>query len=153
MKKIITEKLYPTLLQLLKQGSSPKKLAICIACGMVIGIMPILGLPTPLCVVAAFIFRLNQVIIQLANYLVYPIQLLLFYPFSLLGAHFIFTGQMMNKAYVEQIFSDALTLTKIFELFGVFILQAFIGWIFVLPFLLIPIYYVCYWLLVKKTNL
>ncbi|HTP67094.1 MAG TPA: DUF2062 domain-containing protein [Geobacteraceae bacterium] len=72
----------------LKGGLSPRKLALTLALGSVIGILPVLWGTTLLCVLAAALFRLNQVSIQAVNYLVYPIQLALFIPFLRMGERF-----------------------------------------------------------------
>ncbi|MGD8520667.1 MAG: DUF2062 domain-containing protein [Desulfobacterales bacterium] len=61
----------------LKEGMSHKKIALCIAMGIVLGIFPVLGATTVLCTIAALAFRLNIPLIQLVNYAVYPLQLFL----------------------------------------------------------------------------
>ncbi|MFA6468893.1 MAG: DUF2062 domain-containing protein [Bacteroidota bacterium] len=73
------------LLSFLKQGLSPQKLALCVSLGVVLGTFPVLGSTTLLCAVAAMLFRLNMPAIQLINYFVYPLQLLLFIPFIRAG--------------------------------------------------------------------
>jgi uncharacterized protein (DUF2062 family) len=70
---------------LIKQGVSPEKISLGMACGIVLGVFPVLGSTTILCGVAAFIFRLNLPAIQVVNYLVYPLQLVLLVPFFHLG--------------------------------------------------------------------
>jgi uncharacterized protein (DUF2062 family) len=62
-------------------GASPEKLAWSIAAGLLIGINPILGSTTLLCLALAFIFRLNVAASQLGNHIVYPLELLLIIPF------------------------------------------------------------------------
>ena len=69
----------------LKQGITPEKIALTLALGGVLGIFPILGATTLLCGVAGVWLRLNQPLIQLVNYLVYPLQLLLLIPFYRAG--------------------------------------------------------------------
>ena len=69
----------------LKQGVTPKKMAQSIAFGAVLGTMPILGVTTSLCVLAAFIFKLNHVAIQTVNYVAYPIQIALIIPYIRMG--------------------------------------------------------------------
>ena len=69
----------------LKQGITPQKIALTLALGGVIGIFPILGATTLLCAVVGIWLRLNQPIIQLVNYLVYPAQLILLIPFYRAG--------------------------------------------------------------------
>ncbi len=55
------------------------------ACGIILGVFPVLGATTILCGMAAIILRLNLPAIQLANYMVYPLQLVLLIPFFHLG--------------------------------------------------------------------
>lgn len=69
----------------LKQGITPEKIALTIALGAMIGIFPILGATTLLCGIAAAWLGLNQPIIQLVNYLAYPVQLILLLPFYRAG--------------------------------------------------------------------
>jgi uncharacterized protein (DUF2062 family) len=69
----------------LKQGITPEKIALTLALGGVLGIFPILGSSTALCAIAAIWLRLNQPIIQLVNYFVYPLQILLLLPFYRAG--------------------------------------------------------------------
>ncbi len=69
----------------LNEGTSSKKIAMCVSLGIALGIFPVLGSTTVLCAAAAIIFRLNQPLIQLVNYAVYPLQLFLlafFYGFG-----------------------------------------------------------------------
>jgi len=70
---------------LLRMGASPRKLAWSIAVGLLIGINPVLGSTTVVCLAAAFVLRLNVAASQLANHLVYPLELLLLIPFIHLG--------------------------------------------------------------------
>ncbi|MGD8889803.1 MAG: DUF2062 domain-containing protein [Desulfobacterales bacterium] len=69
----------------LRQGLSAKKLTLCLALGITIGTFPVLGMTTILCTLAALIFKLNMPVIQFANYLVYPLQIVLLVPFYYLG--------------------------------------------------------------------
>ena len=70
---------------LIKQGVSPEKISLGMAWGIILGIFPVLGLTTILCGLAALVFRLNLPAIQLVNFLVYPLQLVLLIPFFQLG--------------------------------------------------------------------
>jgi uncharacterized protein (DUF2062 family) len=69
----------------LRQGITPERIALTIALGLLLSIFPILGATTLLCGLAALLLRLNQPIIQLINYLAYPLQLLLLIPFYRAG--------------------------------------------------------------------
>lgn len=64
----------------LRQGITAEKIALTIALGVVVGVFPILGSTTLLCGLAALWLRLNQPVIQLVNYFVYPLQLALLIP-------------------------------------------------------------------------
>jgi uncharacterized protein (DUF2062 family) len=70
----------------LKQGVSPGKLALALALGLVIGSVPILFITSLICGVVAWVFKLNQPAIQVANYAAYPLQIALFIPFFHAGA-------------------------------------------------------------------
>jgi uncharacterized protein (DUF2062 family) len=83
--KFFDRALVTPLINFLKQGLSPKKLALCVSLGIVLGTFPILGSTTLLCTAAALMLRLNMPAIQLINYFAYPLQLLLFIPFIRAG--------------------------------------------------------------------
>src|SRR5258706_253132 len=73
------------ILNQLKQGITPEKIALTIALGALLSVFPILGATTLLCSLAAFALRLNQPIIQVINYLAYPLQIALLIPFYRAG--------------------------------------------------------------------
>jgi hypothetical protein len=68
-------------------GLSPETIALILALGLVLGIFPVFGCPTLLCVLAAVMFRLNLPAIQLVNQLSSPLQLALLIPLGRAGAH------------------------------------------------------------------
>jgi uncharacterized protein (DUF2062 family) len=69
------------LLDLLRQGVTPEKVALSVALGITLGVFPVVGSTTALCALAAFAFQLNLPAIQIVNYFVYPLQLALLIPF------------------------------------------------------------------------
>jgi len=73
------------LMALLRTGLSPTGLAWSVAAGLALGVFPVLGSTTLLCLVAGLVFGLNQPALQLANYLAYPLQVVLLIPFYRLG--------------------------------------------------------------------
>ena len=83
------------MLAFLQQGISPEKMALALAIGITIGIVPLLGITTLLCTLIAFWLRLNMAFLQLVNYMVYPMQLLLYIPFLRIGAGF-FSKEKFN---------------------------------------------------------
>jgi uncharacterized protein (DUF2062 family) len=52
----------------------------------VVGVVPVLGIATPVCALLAVALRLNQPAIQVANDVAYPVQLLLLIPAFRAGA-------------------------------------------------------------------
>ena len=78
-------RLFRPVLDLLKQGVTPEKLALSLALGAVLGVFPALGWTTMLCAIAAFALGLNLPAIQIVNYFVYPLQIALLIPFFRLG--------------------------------------------------------------------
>ena len=69
----------------LSQGITPEKIALTLALGAVLSVYPILGSTMLLCGLAAFTLKLNQPVIQLLNWLCYPLQLALLIPFYRAG--------------------------------------------------------------------
>jgi uncharacterized protein (DUF2062 family) len=64
-------------INLLRVGASPQRLAWSLAVGAVIGINPIVGSTTLVCLAIAFVFRLNLIASQISNHLCFPLQLAL----------------------------------------------------------------------------
>jgi uncharacterized protein (DUF2062 family) len=69
------------ILDLLRQGVTPEKIALSVALGVALGVFPALGCSMALCTIAAIVLRLNLPAIQIVNYFVYPVQILLLVPF------------------------------------------------------------------------
>ena len=114
--------------QWLRQGISPRRLALTIALGFAIGCIPVLGVPTVLCAVLALLLKLNQPAIQAANYAAMPLQLILIVPFMRLGKWIFGFG----PAHLQ--FSDSLRHIAIqgpFVQIGRLAGQALFGWMLV----------------------
>ena len=103
------------IVELLRQGITPEKIALSIALGATIGVFPVLGSTTILCAAAAVVLRLNLPAIQTVNYLMYPLQLILFLPFLEAGSRVTRTPHIALS--MKQVFgmlkSDPWRLTKI----------------------------------------
>lgn len=113
----------------LRQGITPESIALTIALGTVIGAFPIMGATTLLCVLTAFVLRLNQPIMQLMNYVTYPLQLVMLIPFYR-------AGEYLGAPHLE------LSIPQLVERF-----QAGV-WQFILDFGLIALGGVAVWCLV-----
>ncbi|HPF26717.1 MAG TPA: DUF2062 domain-containing protein [Steroidobacteraceae bacterium] len=85
MQAWLRRRLLDPILALLRQGIAPQKLALSLALAVVIGLIPILGVSTALCAIVALAFGLNMPAMQLVNYVLSPLQLLLIIPFVRLG--------------------------------------------------------------------
>lgn len=81
----LQRRLVDPLMAQLRQGISPDRLALCVAIGVVVGNIPILGTSTILCAVIALVFRLNLPAMQLVQAVMAPTQVLLIIPFVRLG--------------------------------------------------------------------
>ena len=103
MKDFLKRKILDPILNLLSQGVTPEKISMSIAFGAVLGVFPVLGSTVLLCTGATFLFRLNFVAIQIANYFMYPLQLMLFIPLIRLGEFIL--GTEPYPLSMEKIFS------------------------------------------------
>jgi hypothetical protein len=86
------------ILALLRMGASPEKLAWSIAAGLLIGINPLLGSTTILCLALAFVFRLNIAASQIGNHIVYPLEIILIIPFIHVASRIFHTAPMPLSA-------------------------------------------------------
>lgn len=82
LKRVVSRRLKA----ILAAGLTPRKLLATFCIGGALGLLPIVWGTTLLCVVVAYVFRLNQVALQSVNYLFYPLQLALIIPYCRLGA-------------------------------------------------------------------
>jgi len=124
----------------LKQGITPEKIALTIALGLLISIFPIIGATTLLCGLVAFTLRLNQPIIQIVNYLAYPLQIILLIPFYRAGEYLL--GLKPVPLNIQLLFArfraDA---GQFFKDFGLIALGGVLVWLVLAPFAVAAIYY------------
>ncbi len=88
---------------LLAQGITPSRLALSLASGVTIGIFPIVGTTTAICTMAAIAFRMNLLVIQLGNWIVYPLQFALIVPFLILGEKLFGSTSNLSPAHVANL--------------------------------------------------
>jgi len=120
------EKVIQPLLAFLKQGVTPKKMALTLSLGLVFGIFPVIGTTTLVCSALALGFRLNMAIMQIANYLAYPFQLILLIPLMKIGTEYFGTGTVTFSledliALFENNFLEALQTVGMSQLYGVLV--------------------------------
>jgi hypothetical protein len=80
------ERVMAKLTDWLRQGMSPRRLALTLALGFTIGCVPVVGMPTLVCAALAVALGLNIPAIQAANYVAMPFQFALIVPFVKLGS-------------------------------------------------------------------
>ena len=118
---------------LLSQGLTKRQVTLALVVGISIGCMPLVWGTSLLCIAAAYVLRLNQVLVQLANYLVYPLQIILFIPFLKAGG-WLFSAD----SNVQVSMTSAFALLKsspsdFFHAFWFLNLQGLAVWLLTLP--------------------
>lgn len=124
---------------LLQEGMSLRRISLCIALGVALGIFPVLGTTTLLCAIAAFVFRLNLPAIQVVNYVVYPLQLILLAPFYGAGS-WLFRGRslpLFEENIIDVLKKDFWgSMANLWDL----TLYAVFAWLIISPFLVLLLY-------------
>ncbi|MEY2625677.1 MAG: hypothetical protein RL412_1452 [Pseudomonadota bacterium] len=139
MLAIVRRHVVDPVLGLLRQGLSPRDLALCLALGAGIGMFPVLGVSTPALTVIALWQRLNLAAIQLVSWLVGPIQLVLIIPFMRLGEWVLgSTPQPMTIEAGMEILSQGV-LHAIVTLWDA-IVHASVGWVLIGPLAIFVLY-------------
>lgn len=111
------KKLFELIKTYLKEGTTPTKLAITLALGMVIGIMPVVGIATPFATLLALIFRLNIPILLATTYALAPFYLALYYPFLRYGT-LLFSGNISLFKKIEALDLSELSWLETFQQLG-----------------------------------
>ena len=119
-------------LDLLRQGSTPEKIAMSIAVGLVVGVFPSLGWTTLLCLVAAVIFRLNLPATQLVNYFAYPLQLALLSPFIRAG-EFLFRSDKLPLSLTQILAMIRADVWHSIKVLWIATIHAIAAWMLVAP--------------------
>ena len=135
----VRHRLIEPIIELLRQGVTPDKIALSLAFGLGLGIFPVLGVSTVLCTVAAIALRLNLPAIQLVNYLASPVQLLLIIPFVRVGEHVVNDPpQPLSISEGFKLFATGVVhaVTVLWDA----IVHAAIGWIVIGPVLIFALY-------------
>jgi hypothetical protein len=132
-------KLKNKLPEFLQQGATPHELALAIALGMVIGMFPVQGTTTVICTLIAVIFRLNLVVIQLANYLSIPLMMIMIIPLYVVG-HELFNSGAFHWGVEELLNLFNTDFWGAISLLSWSVLYAIIVWLFFAPIGMLIIY-------------
>ena len=136
------QKLVTPIKNQLNQGTSPLGLARTCAVGATLAIVPLLGATTALCAIAGVRFKLNQPLIQLVNYLLYPVQLLLLPVFIFLGAKL--TGSTPVAFNPKEVMAEfTIDPSRFMKHYGLAGLHAVLVWVMICPFLFKGVEWIC----------
>lgn len=133
---LIHRKIITPFVNQLKQGADARSLANAVAAGLTIAIIPVLGITTGLCFFVGVRWKLNQPILQLVNYLFYPVQILLFPLFLLAGSKLMGVPPvtLSPSALVDEFKVDPLVFLSNYGMAGA---RALIVWLL----LAVPLFY------------
>jgi uncharacterized protein (DUF2062 family) len=125
----------------LKQGITPEKLALSLGLGLTLGVFPVIGATTLLCLGAGIALRLNQPALQLFNYLAYPLQIPLILAFVRFGESLVGAPPVPFSvpALLVEFGKDPL---GFFVKFGLTGLHGILGWTVVAPFVVAALYFI-----------
>ena len=128
------KKIWELILAQLRQGATPKSLALAVALGVMLGNFPLMGTTTVLCVIVGAALRLNQPVLQAANYAMLISQLVMI-PILLWVGETVTGAEHLSldpEIVVRQFFQDKVIF---FEKFGMAGVHAVLGWCLVAPVL------------------
>ena len=118
----------------LTQGLSPDAVALTLALGLWLAVIPVVGATTILCFLAALAFRLNQPLMMGINYLSGPLQILLLVPFLRLG-RILFGASEPTPSLSELARLVAQSPVRAIQTFWVATAHGVVAWLLVGPFL------------------
>lgn len=137
---LLKARIVDPIVEQLTRGLSPERIAMTIAVGLFLAIIPVWGVTTILCFLAAWALRLNHPIIQLVNWSFAVLQLLLIIPFIRIGEA-IFRAPRMTRSLedlVAMVKTDpAGAIEKLAETLG----HAVVAWLIAAPFLIAGVYF------------
>lgn len=125
----------------LTQGITPEKIALTVAVGSATAMFPLLGTTTLLCLLAGIFLKLNQPIIQVVNYICFPLHIW-FIVSSLHWGERLFGAthsRLEFRAMRELLITHPL---QFIHDFGVTALHACFVWAIIAPFWGTAVYYV-----------
>ena len=134
-------RLKSTLGKQLTQGLGVRACQRAIGMALTVGVFPIMGFATPVNTLAGLVFRLNQPVVQAANFSTAPLKLALIYPFLRLG-EWVFRAEPLTLSLIELTERFAADWLGMLQEFGWSFLHAAVGWLVCVPLL----YFCFFWL-------
>lgn len=146
MKNFVHRYLLDPVLDQIKQGADAKTLSTAVAAGATIAVMPVLGATTALCAIAGVKWKLNQPVLQLVNYFLYPVQILMIPVFLILGARL--WGVEPVSINPQTIFQEFRSDTALFFAnYGMAGLRSVVVWALLSPIIFFPIRRISFFIL------
>jgi uncharacterized protein (DUF2062 family) len=123
----------------LRQGITAEKISLTLAIGLVLGLFPIFGTTSALCVLAALWLKLNQPMIQLVNWFAAPLQLPGIFLFVRIGERLTRSPpvQFSISGLVQQFRSAPLQFLQQFGMTG---LHGVLAWLLIAPAIAAAVY-------------
>lgn len=136
----LKQKVSEPLLALLTRGLSPQDLSLAVVVSLGLGINPIIGSTSLLCLVAGRLFRLNHLVMQTVNYLAYPLQFLLLVPFVRLGETVVGAEALpLSPSLLIEEFQRSFW--GFVAKFGMAYVHGLLGWVLVVPVTCFGLYF------------
>jgi uncharacterized protein (DUF2062 family) len=133
------QRILATLLAQLRQGITARQIALTIALGFALGLFPIFGATTALCLLFGLWLKLNQPIIQLVNWIAAPLQLLGVYFFIRVGEWL--TGAPHVRFSLQEFLAAFEASPRQFlQQFAVLGLRGVLAWLLIAPVLVALLY-------------
>jgi uncharacterized protein (DUF2062 family) len=123
----------------LRQGVTADKIALTLAIGLILGLFPIFGTTSALCVLAALWLKLNQPMIQLVNWVAAPLQLPGIFLFVRIGEWLTRSPpvQFSINGLLQQFRASPLQFMRLFGMTGV---RAVLAWLLIAPAIAAVVY-------------
>lgn len=126
-------------LALLRQGLTPERIALALAVGLAAGIFPVIGATTLVALALGAMLRLNQPALQLANWLAYPLQLVLILPLVRLG-EWLAGVPPMSLSVTQLVAHASADPMGALATYGISGLHGILGWLTVVPLVVLLLY-------------
>ena len=124
--------------QIATSGLSPRQLALTLCIGGAAGLLPLIWGTSVICIWLAHRFRLNHLVLQSVNYLLYPVQLALLIPFCKLGLLLIPWGVTVLPDQLSSLTQAGLS--GAFSLLFWLTFKALLAWLITVPLIAVALY-------------
>lgn len=124
------------LISFLSEGLSPKAIGLGLATGVTIGVFPVIGLSSVVCLLLAHMLRLNHSLVQAANWAVTSLALLLIIPFLRLSEFVLRVEPLSLEDFTGASWKWSTAASELWQA----LLHAAFGWLLCAPITFIIVY-------------